>query len=688
MLIATAGHVDHGKTSLLQALTGINADRLPEEQRRGMTIDLGYAYWPQPDGRVIGFIDVPGHEKFLANMLAGIGGIDHALLLIACDDGVMPQTREHLHLLQLSGVPTLSVVLTKADRVSAERIERVSHDVQQCLVEHGLKAAGIFTTASTTGHGIAALQDHLRTLSPAARALDRPFRLAIDRVFTVKGAGTVVTGTALAGQVQLGDSLQLCSTRQQVTVQSVTVRSLHAQNRPTERASAGERIALNLRGADPASIQRGDWLLASAATTNPHHTDAPPYCDRLIVSLTPATAFSHWQPLHIYHAASHVTGRLALLSEPASTNADSTTQPTLAELRLDTPLLLTEQDCLLLRDISARQTLGAALVVDLFPPLRGKRRPERLTFWQHYHSILSDDAKALALRLTQGALDPVQFMWSRQLPSQTLRQLCQQAQVIHAGDHLLSTAHAAELHQRLLTALSTFHQQYPDQAGVSLSRLLRIALPAEPVRCAEALLRQLLQNGLILHRQGWLHLPTHSVSFNTQQQQQWAIILPHLLADTACWVRDLAHACELEESAVRSLLKSAAAQGKVTAIVPDRYCLQSCLLHCAELIRTQQATQGSTSAADFRDQLGIGRKLAIQILEYFDRSGFTRRRGNAHLLRDPLMFTLAEEMSFTQQPTNEVNLGNGSGKVHQEPHHEADMVNTTIDTLTAAARPA
>ncbi|MGL5310823.1 MAG: selenocysteine-specific translation elongation factor, partial [Plesiomonas shigelloides] len=187
MLIATAGHVDHGKTSLLQALTGINADRLPEEQRRGMTIDLGYAYWPQPNGRVIGFIDVPGHEKFLANMLAGIGGIDHALLLVACDDGVMPQTREHLHLLQLSGVPTLSVVLTKADRVSAERIERVSHDVQQCLAEYGLDATGLFITASTTGQGIAALQDHLRSLSPAARALDRPFRLAIDRVFTVKG---------------------------------------------------------------------------------------------------------------------------------------------------------------------------------------------------------------------------------------------------------------------------------------------------------------------------------------------------------------------------------------------------------------------------------------------------------------------------------------------------------------------
>ena len=684
MLIATAGHVDHGKTRLLQALTGINADRLPEEQRRGMTIDLGYAYWPQPDGRVIGFIDVPGHEKFLANMLAGIGGIDHALLLVACDDGVMPQTREHMHLLQLSGVPALSVVLTKADRVSAARSHIVSQEVQQCLAQHGLAATGVFITASTTGQGIAQLQAHLRSLTPSPRALDRPFRLAIDRVFTVKGAGTVVTGTALAGQVQTGDTLQLCRAHPEVTAQAVTVRSLHAQNRSTDYAGAGERIALNLRGADPALIQRGDWLLTSSST----HGHVPPYSDRLIVSLTPAAAFSHWQPLHIYHAASHVTGRLALLSEPADTNADSATQPVLAELRLDTPLLLTEQDRLLLRDISARQTLGAAKILDLFPPLRGKRRPERLTFWQQYHTIIEDDASALALRLSQGALAPEKFAWSRQLDSQMLTQLCQQAQVIHAGDSLLSPSHAAELHQRLLTVLSSYHQQHPDQPGVSLSRLLRMALPAEPARCAEALLRQLLQAGLILHRQGWLHLPTHRVSFNTEQQQQWALILPHLHSDTACWVRDLSHATDLEESTVRSLLKSAAAQGKVTAIVPDRYCLQSCLLHCAALIRTQQATQGCTSAADFRDQLGIGRKLAIQILEYFDRSGFTRRRGNTHLLRDPLMFTQSEEMSFTQQDASEVNIKNGIKIAHQAPHHTNEAANTTTDKLTVPVIPA
>ena len=209
MIIATAGHVDHGKTALLQALTGVDADRLPEEKRRGMTIDLGYAYWPQPDGRVVGFIDVPGHEKFLANMLAGIGGIHHALLVVACDDGVMPQTREHLQLLSLAGQPPLSVALTKADRVDAVRIAEVQHQVAQLTQQLGWLAVPQFVTSSTTQQGIDALRQHLSELHAPDVDMGRRFRLAIDRAFTLKGSGLVVTGTALSGEVSVGDTLWL-----------------------------------------------------------------------------------------------------------------------------------------------------------------------------------------------------------------------------------------------------------------------------------------------------------------------------------------------------------------------------------------------------------------------------------------------------------------------------------------------
>ncbi|RRA38948.1 selenocysteine-specific translation elongation factor, partial [Cronobacter sakazakii] len=209
MIIATAGHVDHGKTTLLEALTGINADRLPEEKKRGMTIDLGYAYWPQPDGRVIGFIDVPGHEKFLANMLAGVGGIDHALLMVACDDGVMAQTREHLAILQLTGQPTLTVALTKADRVDDARLAQVKAQVMATLSDYGWHDATLFVTAATEGVGVDALRDHLRQLPERTHPAGQRFRLAVDRAFTVKGAGLVVTGTALSGEVNVGDTLYL-----------------------------------------------------------------------------------------------------------------------------------------------------------------------------------------------------------------------------------------------------------------------------------------------------------------------------------------------------------------------------------------------------------------------------------------------------------------------------------------------
>ncbi|WP_411753938.1 selenocysteine-specific translation elongation factor, partial [Serratia sp. (in: enterobacteria)] len=257
MIIATAGHVDHGKTTLLQAITGINADRLPEEQRRGMTIDLGYAYWPQPDGRVLGFIDVPGHEKFLANMLAGIGGIDHALLVVACDDGVMAQTREHLAILRLSGRAQLTVALTKADRVDPARVAEVQTQVLAELAQQGWHDAPVFVTAAALGEGIDELRQHLLALQPGEHLLSRRFRLAVDRAFSVKGAGLVVTGTALGGSVAVGDTLWL--TGADVPVR---VRGLHAQNQAAEQAVAGQRIALNISGdVSKDQLTRGDWLL-------------------------------------------------------------------------------------------------------------------------------------------------------------------------------------------------------------------------------------------------------------------------------------------------------------------------------------------------------------------------------------------------------------------------------------------
>ncbi|MGL4855688.1 selenocysteine-specific translation elongation factor [Plesiomonas sp.] len=647
MLIATAGHVDHGKTTLLHAITGINADRLPEEKQRGMTIDLGYAYWPQPDGRVIGFIDVPGHEKFLANMLAGIGGIDHALLLVACDDGIMPQTREHLQLLHLSGLQSLSVVLTKADRVNAARQQQVRLAVTELLSEYGWQHAPCFITAATQQQGLDALKQHLQQLKPSVKTYSHRFRLAIDRVFTVKGAGTVVTGTALSGQVAVGDTLWLTGKTGQVSV-----RSLHAQNQAVSQAQAGQRVALNLRGADPHNITRGDWLLAQAPVG-----DAS---DRVIVSLDQQHTFTHWQPLHLYHAASHITGRISLLTDHHSTFP-------LAELRLDTPLYLAEKDRLILRDISARYTLGQATVIDLTPPKRGKRHTSNLAFWQHCAQEIAFDQRIVKARLQQGSINLPQFSWARQLTPQTLNTLLEQNSLISAGNSIISTDYAQDLMQQLCRVLADFHQQNPDQQGISRSRLQRMTYPLLDSALFQSLIKILQQQDQVTVTQGWLHLPEHRIELSQEQQQQWQYIHPILHSAGVSWVRDLATQLQTaiqqnavteqnlelensqycqgkgdiqwEENRLRQLLQHTAKAGLTTAIVPDRYCLHEQLFQYAALIRTLHATQGSVCAADFRDHIHIGRKLAIQILEYFDRSGFTRRRGNSHIIRDHSMFT-------------------------------------------------
>ncbi|SMB24020.1 selenocysteinyl-tRNA-specific translation factor [Serratia proteamaculans] len=611
MIIATAGHVDHGKTTLLQAISGINADRLPEEKRRGMTIDLGYAYWPQPDGRVLGFIDVPGHEKFLANMLAGVGGIDHALLVVACDDGVMAQTREHLAILRLSGLPALTVALTKADRVDEARIDEVRRQLGEELARQGWHQVPMFVTAALQARGIDALRAHLLALQPDEHALTRRFRLAVDRAFSVKGAGLVVTGTALGGKVAVGDLLWLTGVDA-----PVRVRGLHAQNQPVEQAQAGQRIALNISGdVSKEQVARGDWLLAQKP---------PLAAERILVALDADRPIRHWQPLHLHHAASHITGRISLLNEG------------LAELILDRPLWLAENDRLVLRDIGARQTLGGARVLSLTTPKRGKRQPEYLA-WLAALAQADDDRQALALHLPNGALDLAAFSWARQLTEGELASLLAGRELLISGNMALAQENAQQGQRRLLQVLAEYHQQHADQLGLGRARLRRMALPqlAEPL--VFMMIDRLLAEGFIHNTRGWLHLPEHGLAFSAEELALWACIEP-LFGDEAWWVRDLATELGEDEARVRATLRKAAQLGHVTAVVVDRYYLSRRIEQFAALIRELDVEQGSANAADFRDRLGVGRKLAIQVLEFFDRSGFTRRKGNQHLLRDGGLF--------------------------------------------------
>ncbi|GKX60126.1 selenocysteine-specific translation elongation factor [Leminorella grimontii] len=625
MIIATAGHVDHGKSTLLQALTGAGStDRLPEEKRRGMTIDLGYAYLPLSEERVLGFIDVPGHEKFLSNMLAGVAGVQHALLVVACDDGIMAQTREHLAILRLLAIPSITVALTKADRVAPERVEEVKVQVDDELSAQGWQDSPIFVTSAQQGVGVDSLREHLLALYLAegeeASLNSHRFRLAIDRVFTLKGSGLVVTGTAFSGRVSVGDMLWLTGTDK-----PVRVRSMHAQNRAVECAQSGERIALNITGdLGKQDVSRGDWLLEQAP---------PASSDRVLALLHSDKPVRHWQPVHLHHAVSHITGRVSLLQdEPATVGSER-----LVELVLDEPLLLAENDRLIVRDVSARETLAGARVLLLNPPRRGKRQPAYLAALEAL-SQAADDEAVLRLRLQEGSLSVSEFAWARQLTQEGMSALLARVGCKTVGDAALSQENVERFQLRLVETMKAFHEQHLDQIGVGRARLKRMALPAEPEALAFSLIDDLLSAGKISNSRGWLHLPEFRLAFTPQEQAVWQR-LEEQFGDDPCWVRDLANALGLDEQETRAVLRKAAQLGFVTAIVRDRYYLSQRVRQFADLIREMHDVQGSTSAADFRDRLGVGRKLAIQVLEFFDRSGFTRRRGNDHILRDKGLFS-------------------------------------------------
>ncbi|MGC2203614.1 MAG: selenocysteine-specific translation elongation factor, partial [Stellaceae bacterium] len=367
MILATAGHIDHGKTALVRALTGVDADRLPEEKRRGLTIDLGFAYATLPDGSEIGFVDVPGHERFLPNMLAGVLSIDRVLLVVAADDGARPQTLEHLDILELIGVAEVTGVITKIDRVELARTEAVTAEVRRLLAAAGYKKSPVFPVSSRTGEGIAALVQHLQNSAHlaerirSAASVSGLFRMPIDRGFTLPGIGLVVTGTVAAGQVRIGERL-LISPRGG----AVRVRGLHTHNRAVEAAVTGERCAINVgrssdTGAEP---RRGDWIVAAERHAPVKRLDLS-----LQVSRYAAAPLRDGVPVHLHIGTADTVGRIAVLRARTIAPGESG----FVQLDLEEAIGASWGDRVVLRDHAARHTLAGGRVVDPFAPRRGRR---------------------------------------------------------------------------------------------------------------------------------------------------------------------------------------------------------------------------------------------------------------------------------------------------------------------------
>jgi selenocysteine-specific elongation factor len=624
VIVGTAGHIDHGKTALLQALTGQAGDRRREERERGMTIDLGYLYAAlEPGAALTGFIDVPGHERFTYNMLAGAQGIDLVLLVVAADDGVMPQTREHLAIVELLGIARAIVAITKCDRVEPARVETVREQVRTLLGPGPYADAPLIALSSVTGHGVDTLRQALLEAQREVqqRSQTGGFRLSIDRAFSVPGAGIVVTGTAVSGVVAVGDTLRLGPLDK-----TVRVRGLHAQNQPADLAMAGQRVALNLSGERLAleQIHRGQWLTAEWLYAPTQRLDI----DFQLLPGEPR-AFEHFQPVHVHIGTQDVTGRVALLEGSSLVPGERM----FAQILLNSPVQAVTGDPLILRDHSAQRTVGGGRVLDPFAPSRHRRSPERLAQLQALTaSHRLDDVLPMLLANSETGLDPQtlerQFNQPRanwSLPADVLLIETRQTPV------LFSSLRWQTLQDEVLQHLARFHQLEPDQMGPDRDRLRRFAGSALDRSTFLSLLDHLLSDGTIAASGPWLHLPEHQVRLSEADEALWQQLQPQF--DAAVfdppWVRDLGH----DEIAVRLLLRKMARLGLVHQVVRDLFYTDATIHRLAAMLLQLASDNPVIQVSAFRDAVGLGRKRSIQILEYFDRLGLTRRFGDRRQIR-------------------------------------------------------
>jgi selenocysteine-specific elongation factor len=629
MIVGTAGHIDHGKTALVKALTGVDADRLKEEKARGITIDLGYAYTPLANGDILGFVDVPGHERFIHNMLAGATGIDFALLIVAADDGPMPQTVEHLQILDLLGIGRGAAALTKTDLVGPERQAEAVQEIEELLDGTALAAAPVFPVSAVSGAGLKELRAYLE--AAAATVADRTarghFRLAVDRSFTVAGAGTVVTGTVLSGRVAVGERLRLSPSGR-----PARVRGIHAQNRPAEAGQAGQRCALNLADVEKSEVRRGDWALAAELDRPTQRLDV-----RLQLLATEAKPLRHWTAVHVHLGAAHVTGRVALL-------ADQPLEPgrsEYAQLVLDQPVCAAHGDRCVLRDAAAQRTLAGGRVLDTEPPTRGRRTPQRLAVL----AALEQDDPAELLRallaVSPHGVDLTAFAANANLTAAEVAALAD-AVPLRRAEGARPVAFAPEhwqgLRQAALDALRREHEEAPDSLGLNAEQLRLRAAPRLNRTAFAAILAGWLAEEACARDGAWWHLPGHAVVLAEADAALWRRIAPRLSEQPfqPLRVRDIARAEALDESAVRKLLQRVARTGQVYKVAHDHYFDRAAVAELAAIVRDLAAAQpqGAALAAAFRDRIGTGRKLAIQILEFFDRTGLTRRVRDEHRLRD------------------------------------------------------
>lgn len=631
VIIGTAGHVDHGKTCLIKALTGIDTDRLKEEKKRGITIELGFAYLDLPDGQRVGIVDVPGHEKFVKNMLAGAGGMDLAMLIVAADEGIMPQTVEHLDILSILGIKKGVVVITKTDLVEPDFVELVEEDVSELVQGTFLENAPVIPVSVYDNQGLDRLKKTLKALcdSLPERADSSSFRLPIDRVFTLKGFGTVVTGTLMEGVIKKEQDVVLYPENVPVKVRSIQVHSKDAKE-----GKAGQRVAVNIPDRKKEEIIRGD-VLASRGSLYPARmldvkVEVLKHTERVI---------RHGSRVHIYHGTKELLGKIVLMNRDELKAGESC----YAQLRLEEEIVARKGDRFVLRFYSPVETIGGGTVLDACPKKHRKNDRKALQAFSVKENGSQEEMLALSALEHWGSFYTLKELaqkcsLDRSKVKNAAKKLAVEKVLISISDEIYIHRDELAFYQKKINRfLDEFHKLFPLKEGMGLEEVRSRMELGENARFADAILEILKTDKIIKETNGCISKYRFKVVVKEDEDA--------IIREIIQYYQEVAYApltTELYAKEHRTQKKFQAIftslLNKKTLIRLDgQYCIHRDYYEKAKIAFEEMAKEKPVVVlGEFRDYLGCSRKIAVALLEHFDKNGFTRKTENGRVLKTPL----------------------------------------------------
>ncbi len=623
VVLGTAGHVDHGKTTLIKTLTGIDPDRLKEEKEREMTIDLGFAYLDLPNGTRIGIVDVPGHEKFIRNMVAGAQGVDLIALVIAADEGIMPQTREHLHICQLLGIKKGFVVLNKIDLVEKEFLELVKEEVSELLKGTFLEGAPIVEVSSVTKEGFGELLNVIEKLVQEVQEKPRDglFRLPIDRAFSIRGFGTVVTGTVIAGEITLGEEVEILPSGSRGKIRSIQV---HKER--VERAFAGQRAALNLLGVDKESVERGDVVVQVGTFITTQALDVQ------LEMLPKAPVLKNGMTLNLHIGTSHVTARVLVIGQEKIGPGERG----LAQLRLNRPIVAAPFDRFILRGSGNIQTWGGGIVIDAHPSHHKRFDPYVIKELSQLRTMSPEGLLLYQLKKNPlEGMDIKEIMARTGLTSSTVLEivdsLINKGELTFLEGHYFLSEALKGLKDKVLENISHFHKHNPLKAGIPKEEL-RKKIGSPKMSLFEKALEELIKEGKI-EREGEIYkLKGYRplVDEGLLKAIEGTFLRAGLTPPT---FKEFVQSFNLNPSKAKELLTLLVAEGKLVKVKEELYFHAKPLEDLKQKLIEFLETNKKITLQEFKNLASVSRKYLVPLAEYFDSIKVTIRIGDERMLR-------------------------------------------------------